>query len=361
MQLTRTALVATSAWLVTASAMAQPTNGARIRAGIYQDDDYTTVVTAAAEAHVEIEETVALRGGYLVDVTSSASVDVVSAATGRWVERRDEFRGGTDLYIDRTIISADYVRSVEPDWNSHRITGGASTEINNRATTLSFGLGLILNNVGRAEEDGSQGAFEQSQETYALNLGLVQILNRESLLSLRYAGQLVTGFQASPYRFARVAGGQVYPETHPDVRHRHAAVIQYRHALSSGVAFGIDERLYIDSWSVFGTTTVLTLGFELTEIFDLELRNRFHFQSAASFYEDEYATRQQYMTHDRELSTFLDNYFGPSLVLQTGPTGPFENLTFDISAQGFVYHFFNFSELPNRYGFVANIGIGGEL
>ena len=63
-----------------------------------------------------IAETVAVRAGYLVDVTTSASVDVVSAATDRWDERRDELRAGVDVALsggfmevrdDKVVVLAD--------------------------------------------------------------------------------------------------------------------------------------------------------------------------------------------------------------------------------------------------------------
>jgi len=187
------------------------------------------------------------------------------------------------------------------------------------------------------------------------------VLDPESFLAVGYAGQYVTGYQASPYRYVLVGDGTVVPERHPRERLRHAVVGQYRLALSPDVSFGIDERVYYDSWQVFGTTTVITVGFELSRAVDLELENRFHYQRAASFYQDRYDGPRTYVTQDRELATFVDDYFGPTLVVTERDVGPLSRLRFDLSFQGFAYRFFDFSELPTRLGFVAGAGVGGTF
>lgn len=346
--------------LLVASAHAQESS-VHTRASLYQDDDYTTVFTSAIDANGVIEGTVGLRGGYLVDVTSSASIDVVTAATDRWEERRDELRGGADLYVGDAIVTADYVRSMEPDWSSHRITGGFSIDLADRATTLSIGGGVILNDVGRSGEDQTEGAFSDSQTTFALNVRWVQILDPQSLMQLGYAGQYVTGYQASPYRYVRLLDGSTYPETHPDERHRHAFTFRYRHAISDAIAFAIDERAYVDSWGVYGTTTILGLSVELLHGLELELENRFHFQTSASFYEPAYSMRRQYLSIDRELSMAIDDHAGPALIFTIEEVGPLEELVIDVAAQAFFYHYFEFDPLPWRFGFTATIGVGGTF
>jgi hypothetical protein len=265
------------------------------------------------------------------------------------------------LFVGDAVLSADYVRSVEPDWDSHRIVGGGAIDLAQRATTISLGGGVILNDVGRADEDGSQGAFSRTQNAYVLNARLTQVLSPEALLSVGYSAQWVEGFQSSPYRFVRVGPTHVYPEMHPEQRHRHAVVAQLRYALSFDLSLGLDERVYVDSWGVVGTTTAVTLAFEASDTVDLWLRNRFHYQAAAWFYEDEYTEPRQYMSSDRELATFFDDYFGPAIAATLPAVGPFDDLRLDLSVEGFAYRFTDFSELPWRLGFVAAAGIGGTF
>jgi hypothetical protein len=346
--------------LVVVTASAQESS-VHTRASVYQDDDYTTVFTAAIDANGVIEETVGLRAGYLVDVTSSASIDVVTAATDRWEERRDEFRAGADVYAGNVIVTADYVHSLEPDWSSHRINGGFSIDLADRATTLAIGGGVILNDVGRSGEDQTEGRFSESQTTFAANLRWVQVLDPESLMQLGYAGQIVTGYQASPYRYVRLTDGSTYPETHPSERHRHALVFRYRRALSETVALALDERVYLDSWGIFGTTTIAGVTIELAERVELELRDRFHFQTGASFYEPSYSMRKQYLSIDRELTPSIDNHVGPAFVFTFEEAGPFEELVVDASASFFFYRYFEFEPLPWRFGFTATLGFGGTF
>lgn len=357
MQLRGAALLLLLAWPAAAVAQTPPRSSARARGMLYQDSDQTTVVTSAVEAQAVIEDTVALRGGYVADVVSTASVDVVAAATQRWDERRDEARGAAELYVDDVTLGAGYVHSQENDYESHRITAGGSLSLAQRSTTLSLGLGLILSEVGRADDP----SFHADQRIYALNAAITQVLTPDTLGTLGYGVQLVDGYQASPYRYVRSDAASYVSERHPLERWRHAFTGRLRHSLADEVALGIDERVYYDNWDVFGTTTVLRLTFTVADEVDLALRDRFHFQTAAFFYEPTYTEQREFMTVDRELSMFVDNYVGPALVVRAEDVGFLSSLTFDLSADFFAYHFFDHPWITERYGVLVSLGLEGRL
>jgi hypothetical protein len=144
-QLTRAAAAALAVHAAcVGTALAQDGDGAvRIRSALYQDDDATTVVTAAVEANGVVAETVGIRAGYLIDVITTASVDVVTAATGRWDERRDEVRGGVDVFLGDATVNAGVVRSIENDFDSWTVSFGGSVDLAQRATTLGAGVAWI--------------------------------------------------------------------------------------------------------------------------------------------------------------------------------------------------------------------------
>ena len=149
------------ALLIASSASAQE-SAVRVRSVLYQDDEATTVVTSAIEAEAAIGERASVRAGYLMDAITTASVDVVAAATQRWDERRDEVRGGAAVRIGDATASAGAVRSIENDYDSWTITLGGSVDLADRATTLALSGAFVDSDVGRADDP----SFAAGQRTW---------------------------------------------------------------------------------------------------------------------------------------------------------------------------------------------------
>src|SRR5689334_6463816 len=96
----------------------------------YGDSDKTTVVTSVAEASVRLPPPVTVNGHVLVDAVSSASVDVISAATKRFDENRIEFGGNAQIgFAQSTEGSLGYTHSSENDWQSHALELGFSRDL----------------------------------------------------------------------------------------------------------------------------------------------------------------------------------------------------------------------------------------
>lgn len=342
------------ALLIASSASAQE-GAVRVRSVLYQDDDATTVVTSAVEAEAAIGDHASVRMGYLMDAITTASVDVVAAATQRWDERRDEVRGGADVRIGYATASAGAVRSIENDYDSWTITLGGSVDLADRATTLALSGAFIDSDVGRADDP----SFAAGQRTWVVNARLVQALSPEMIVAVGYGVSRVIGHQSSPYRHVRLGDGTAVLERHPTERLRHSLTLRFRRWLAEGASLGIDQRLYADDWGVLGTTTNVALVLALSDSVELELRNRFHYQRAASFWEERYDQQRRFSSADRELSTFFDDYAGPAIVWTAHDAGPFEELRADVRADVFYYRFIDYAYLDGRIGTLASIGLGG--
>jgi len=338
------------------SLAAQESSAVRTRAALYQDDDATTVATTAVEAEA-VTDSVGVRAGYLMDAVTTASVDVVAAATERWTERRDEIRGGVDVRAGDGTVSADAVRSIENDYDSWRLSLGGSLDVAERATTVALGLTWVDSDAGRQDDPG----FEATQRIYGATGRLVQALDPDTLGAVGYTIQLVDGYQASPYRFVRAGGTTFVAERHPETRWRHALTGRIRHALGDSVTLAVDERLYADDWGVLATTTDARLSFALSDAVEIEIHNRFHMQKAASFWEESYDRQRRHMSVDRELSTFLDDYAGPAVLWTGRDAGPFDRLRLDLRADLFYYRFFDYAYLEGRVGTLVSVGAEGTL
>lgn len=331
------------------------------RGGVYLYDDATSVITTVAGIEGKALEHASLRVHGLLDIVSSASVDVVSAATERWDETRKEF-GAALGYEDGTrTLSASYRRSVENDWGSHTGTIGGSHDFSNHNLTLGLGASFTHNDVGRADDRN----FAEKLRSYGGTLTATVVVTRDDLFSLTYAPSLAVGYQGSPYRFVRyfdpVAGAPVSgPEVVPERRFRHALVVSHNHHLLSDSALRSHGRAYWDDWGIasgtLGTEYVHGLG-----AFEPSVFVRGYYQAGAGFYEDGYSARQRYMTADRELGTFWDVFLGLRLGFREGPLGFLKELRGDLKLTGFFFAFEEFERLPERRGFTAELGLGGAL
>lgn len=340
-----------------AAAQSVPESRVATRVALYADDDETTVVTSAVEAQGVVGETLAVRAGALVDVVTTASVDIVAAASRRIQETREEVRAGADLLGDDRVVSADWARSVENDWSSHRFSLGGALELAQHATRLSGSVSLALSEVGRAGDPG----FSESQRAHLLSVGVTQVVDARTLLSVGYSGQLVVGMQSSPYRFVSLDDGTAVPETHPQSRLRHALVARVRRAVGESVSLGVDERLYGDDWGLLASTTTASLTLRLGEHLDIALENRLHVQTGVSFWGTPAGARRRFVTADRELGPLVDDFVGPSLSWEGHDVGPFDRLRADARAQAFLYRFLDSDRIDGRLGTLVSLGLEGTL
>jgi hypothetical protein len=302
-----------------------------------------------------------IRGHFLVDIVSTASVDVVSAATDRWDETRLEF-GVSPSYEDGTrSFGASYRRSTEKDWGSHTVGVSLSHDFLSHNLTLSLGLSFAHNDVGRADDE----AFSETLRSYAGSVGAVVVVSPNDIFSFSYAPAYLKGYQASPYRFARyddplAALSLGTPEVVPDERLRHALVVEYNRHLFMDSALRSHARGYFDDWGIYSAT----LGTEYVHGiggFEPSVFARGYLQTGARFYEDTYTTRKRYMTADREHSPFWDIFAGLRLAYRVEHLGIFDELRAELKGAGFLFVFQDYDRLPERRGFTAEAGIGGTL
>jgi hypothetical protein len=303
---------------------------------------------------------VTIAARHVLDVTTSASIDVISAATDRWDEARNEVMGGAGWTDGTVSIDAAYVYSTENDWWSHTASAGGSVDLDDHRVTLSLGGSYGFNQVGRSADPN----FHREMHTGSGRAGVVWVATPDDLWSLGYDFGLVTGYQESPYRYARVLGPVAglllrTPEEVPELRLRHAVTLRWNHALSPDVAMRSHVRAYGDDWGILS----LTLGTEVRGAigeWELGLSVRGYAQLGASFFRDVYLEAQRYMTSDRELSPFWDVFGGPVLGWRA-EAGPFSELRFEVRATAFGFQFLEFSRLPERFGVVGELAIGGDL
>jgi hypothetical protein len=289
-----------------------------------------TVIVPAVTATVDVAEPLTLRAGWSADVVSGASVAVVDAptetvdaiTTASVSDTRHVFGGGFTLRDDQSALSAGYRYGFENDYRSHGFDVSARTELFDRNSIFEIAYARSFDSVcdGPGAEDPAQkprldssdGCFKDDDpdradhdiDVHGLQISGTQNLTPLFVMQLGLSAQIQHGFLSNAYRAVRI-GPTAAQEHHPADRARYAATLAFRYWLDplSG-ALQPSIRLYRDTWHLRALS--VELGYEQSLGTDLRVRvrGRYHLQSGAAFYSDDYvlAPRGQYFTGDRDLS-----------------------------------------------------------
>ncbi len=320
----------------------------RAKGSLYVDDDHTTIGTTLVDGQVGLPGRARVGAHVLADVISSASVDVVSTATERFDEVRLEAGGRAGIALEDVDLSVAFVHSAENDWQSYAPSATFAVEQLQKNLRLSAGYGFGYNEVGRADDPN----FSSEMLTHSGQVSAVQIIDKKSLLGISYSLQHASGWLSSPYRFVMSGAGRGSLEVHPSTRLRHALTAHGLRYLARGVGLEASYRFYADDWGVLSHTLSAGLRLDFLEHFDLRLRGRGYYQTAATFWRESYDKPLRYMSADRELSTFWDAGGGVKIGFRYG------GLEIDAKAEGLYYRFLDFSLLQSRAALVADLGVG---
>jgi hypothetical protein len=312
---------------------------AAFRQGIYADSDHTTVFRTLISALAKWRR-FSLSANESVDAITSASTDVrsspfVDATTGASERRRvrspsmADGRSETDLVLlwhDDSGRSAggSVVFAAEDDYTS---AGGglqASWDFFQRNTSLFAGLNMSGNQVRSAVDH----AFSRALFASGYSVGLTQVLGVRDLMTLRYDGSYLDGYQASPYRAVRFGNwtttvhpgtdgitfnNTIGPETGapeqvPGTRLRHAGGVQWVHAVAAPFAVSTQYRIAYDDWGVFAQAASVELRGMLGRRWQGRLSYRFYDQSGTDFWKGRYvlpASAYRFFTADKELGEIV--------------------------------------------------------
>ncbi len=341
---------------VAAAAEARAEDAFTAKTQIYVDNDHTTVVSPLVALSRDTWKGGTLSASYVADVVSSASVDVVSNATKHMDDFRSEITAGLTQKLSATTLSASYIYSIEHDYESHNVSLGIAQDFLQRNTTLALGWTLSANNVGRS---GDQ-AFHRSLLVTGIGASWTQTITPRTIAQLSYNFSYNDGYQSSPYRFVPVWGADAelpsykVPETDPKLRFRHAFVAGLNRHLFHDTALQGDYRIYFDSWGLVSHTVQLRYLVSWRDV-SLRIRERFYIQKGADFFQTRYTEPQEFMTADRELSSFWSNIVGVKIAWRL----PWVHRALELEAKGdfFYFHYDDFALLASRIGGTAELGL----
>jgi hypothetical protein len=361
------------------------------RAGVYSDTDETTVIRtlAAAEAALSYWH-LSLRAG--IDVVTSASVDVRSSPFVDTISGASAMSPGeqkavmTDARLE-TAVAASHdddrghteavsaVFAIERDYIS--VGAGASGTLDltgSRTTTLLGAVNGTYNTIKSVVDP----TFKRNRGEIGYTLGLARVIGPSDVARVRYDGSFLGGYQSSPYRrvrfgdwtaltransntlhFTGTIGSQDgVPETVPDWRLRHAAVLEWVHGLGDHVAVEGTARGSIDSWSLASVTLAAELRV-MYPVWSLRVGYRFYAQQAADFFKDKYimpTDHYDFFTSDKELGDETGHVGSLDLGYRVAPKA-----VIDARVDVLYYQYPGFVLLPSRTSVFAEAGLRIDL
>jgi hypothetical protein len=357
-----------------------------------------TVIVPAVSATVDIAEPLSVRAGWSADVVSGASVAVVDAptesvdaiTTASVNDVRHVFGGGFTLRDDQSALSAGYRYGFENDYRSHGFDVSARTELFDRNSTFEIAYARSFDSVcdgpgaedpaQKARLDSSDGCFkddpdrtEHDIDVHGLQISGTQNLTPLLVMQLGLSAQIQHGFLSNAYRAVRI-GATAAQEHHPADRARYAATAGLRYWVKplSG-ALQPSVRLYRDTWHLRALS--LELGYEQSLGTDLRvrIRGRYHIQSGAAFYSDDYvlAPRGQYFTGDRDLSPLRTLMAGGEVTYSVPANdegdvlGIFESFSLKLKGDLLQTYLSDFHydrvEVPNDLALIGTFAIQAQL
>ena len=345
------------------------------------DTDRTTVVSprVAAAATFDRDRTT-VRGSYMADVWTSASIDIRTAASIRRprepgqqdgeyraiTEQRDQLDLSISHEVDDVTLGASYYYSGENDYWSHGFAVRSVQELPGNSTTIEEALTYSHDVVGRAGDPTFAGPLDG----FGVGLVLPQIFSPDVLAPIVYDGTYRTGYQSSPYRYVGLGGDGLcggtailcVPEAHPSTRIRNAVVAQARFAFGSAASAGLGYRFYPDDWGAISHSARAHIPWIPDRGHTITLAYRFYTQGAAAFYMSVYPNREDILnvSRDRELSPMFSNRL--ALSYQGGaPLAEGVTLKFAIAVGGTAFVYPDFVGLDEVYALDTSLSFTLEL
>lgn len=275
----------------------------------YYTGDHVNVDGPAVLVRKNLLNQFSIEASHTEDNVSCASVDVVSQASKqKFTDKRTE-NDATFTYLQGdSTVSVSTLFSDESDYDSKTLSVNLNQDVLNGMTTVIMGVSRGWDQVRRNDTD-----FKQNLDHHSIKLGFTQVLTRKLVGSFVYELINDDGYLANPYRGAIVLGAPIANEIVPASRTSHAFGFSSVYYLDPRAAFKANYRYYQDTWDV----KAHTLGFgyvkPISSDMIIEARYRFYMQDKASFYQDDAPFLTEYISRDKELSTYRDN--GVGLVL----------------------------------------------
>jgi hypothetical protein len=317
-------------------------------AGYYDTDQIWAVTPSLRAAASDPSAGLSANGGYLVDIVSAASVDIVSAASPRWFEVRHAGILGAEYKPGRAGASLSLATSVEPDYVS--VAGGLTGSYDFARKNVTLSLGYLYEHDVAGRTGTPFSVYALRLDRHQLSGGAEVVVGRATTLTPELDVTFESGRQEKPYRWLPLFDATVAPrvpvgasvdevnrlrlpgrvaEHLPDNRQRYAGSARLAHRFERST-LTLWDRVYLDSWGLLASTTDASWVVELSRRWSIWPHLRFHDQAAATFWKRAYVGSvgagqvvvPEHRSGDRELGPYWTLTAGPGLRFDMGSSDP---------------------------------------
>ncbi|MBX3231261.1 MAG: DUF3570 domain-containing protein [Labilithrix sp.] len=329
-------------------------------------------------------------GGYLVDLITAASPDMVSSASRRFREVRHQASGNGAYKFAFGRVGALGYFSTEPDYRSISFGATYDTETSDGMIMPQVGYRVGLNTLGYRDTPFEN--FSKSLTTHTLDGGATFIVAPDMLVVATLTLMYEAGEQAKLYRFVPMftedVAARVQPGLSPDAvnfnridlrprenlpqqRLRVAANGRLNYKVSPSGTVRLEERLYNDNWGISASTTDGVYLIDLSDRIRVWPHGRFHAQTGASFHQLAYVAAggtgdaaiivPQFRTTDRELAPMIGLTGGGGVRLTLTTPGSFPMLGVVVSADVMYNKYLESLYITGRTALWGTVGVEGEF
>ena len=324
---------------------------------LFVDSMDTTIWTPYANLSATVLGNVELDVAWAADVITSASVDVITAATSSMTETRHSLTasGRSESVLADLDLTGSYTYSFERDYTSHAGVVGLSRGFLQDNTEISINYGVSVNRAGVVGEPMKQW---RDLTVHSLETTWTQVLNRRTVFALVGSSFVASGYQANPYRRVPILMGRDLrsaswvSERVPDRRLRFGLTPQVRRALGDSWLVSASYRFYFDDWGIMSHTANLDGMWNISPKLALRLHHRSSWQGNADFYQERYTQALEYRTRDRRLSRHISGVLGTTLLweIQDVPALGTLDLHLGVDALAWRYNEFFSPSLDTVFG-----------
>ena len=222
---------------------------------------------------------------YNVPDAAGSPIQILSGPTIE--DERNDFLLKTSYYLDNARLGLSGGYSDENDYTAMNFGFDGETHFNEKNTTLSGGIGMSFDEINPvdAETEPTRPTHETKQ-TYSLNIGLAQILNRRSLIQSSLSYAYGTGYLSDPYKEVYQELGAVYhPDMRPDNRHALSWLTRYRRHIEEVEATAhLSYQYYWDTWGISSHTIEASWYQSFGDSLQITPSIRYYTQNEADFY-----------------------------------------------------------------------------
>lgn len=280
-----------------------------------------TVFEPTLFVEAKVDQDTNISANFVFDTWTAASdtaLDGNTGASGSGITNQARvsgqigYRKGNEQnnWSTRIGISSEY------DYQSLNFGGTLVRSFAEDNFTLAITPQLFLDQAKNFDLINNKTTDFKGRIIYSLDLSAAQILTVSDIIQFGYTYIGMNGMMNGIASSVKVQDEVVNPkkrqgERLPSSRSRHALSTKWVHGFNDDVAMHLSYRYYQDDWKITAHTPEIGVRFAFNDSDSFLMPTfRYHTQEKAKFFKSQFATREDLMTSDPDLSKFSSKRYG---------------------------------------------------